>query len=55
MKPIPPELIDSIIYLITAALGWLARALQGRKKEKLMSTVIQEQKQLIAKIRNRQQ
>lgn len=32
MKQVPPEIIDTIIYVLSAAVGWLAKWLQSKKK-----------------------
>lgn len=31
-KQIPPELIEQIMYVVMAAVGWFAKWLQGKKK-----------------------
>lgn len=32
MKQLPPEIIDGIVYVLTAGFGWLIRWIQGKAK-----------------------
>lgn len=54
MNQLPPEIIDSILYLVSAALGWLARWLQGKGKIKRQGEIIEEQRRFINNKLNKQ-
>lgn len=47
MKVLPPEIIDGILYLLSAALGWFGRWLQDRNKKKEYNEILSEQNTII--------
>lgn len=46
-KQLPPELIEQIMYIVMAAVGWFAKWLQGKNKQEKMKSENEKLKTIV--------